>query len=57
MYELPNIIAHITRVGKMNFIRLISEDSFPCEIKEALEKERIILGGYPNVSLIEALVP
>lgn len=55
MYNVEALKRKIQKEGLQPTIILLSSPDFPKSIKEDLTKDRIFVGGYPNISLISSL--
>lgn len=55
MYNLESVRRRVKKIGVTQTLALLADPNFPDSIKEDLSKEKIFIGGYPNVELITSL--
>lgn len=55
MYNLETVRRRVKKIGVTETIALLADPNLPDSIKKDLTKEKVIIGGYPNVELITSL--
>lgn len=56
MYTIESSVRYIKKIGLDDFLRTINSDSFPPEHRYELEKIYVIVGGFPNLSLLSKVL-